>query len=407
MYPPSHVIQWIESAPDVIKQKLQALGLIELPNMITLDELISEIIRIKKSEIKKVTRYNYYQNANRFMSFFGKDIKKVKKNLPEFEKWLANRYDPKVVKKTLRVVTKYLEYNHDITSHHVIMRYWAFIGRNTYIHDVTNDIMHGVKSYLLDNYTSSTAHTTMSFVKQLFNRAVEKKYIAQSPASNIIIPIKISRDKDRTITISEYTRLLDACPDQQWRVIIALARIGGLRCPSELKNLRWSDINFEQAVITIRSTKTEHHEGGATRVMPIFGDLRVEIDKLYFDSGNDSTDYVITAIHHAADKKVSLTAKTNAIIRKAGLGDIPRFYDNCRTSRSNELVRKYGSDLENAWLGHSDKVRKKYYWLQNDKEIATATSEIMIEEEQNYICKNRCDTLRNIKKTSEKPIEHH
>ena len=37
-------------------------------------------------------------------------------------------------------------------------------------------------------------------------------------------------------------KVMDAAPDAQWRLIIALSRFGGLRCPSETLALKWSDI---------------------------------------------------------------------------------------------------------------------------------------------------------------------
>jgi hypothetical protein len=40
-------------------------------------------------------------------------------------------------------------------------------------------------------------------------------------------------------------RVLDACPDVEWRVIIALTRFGGLRVPAEVQTLGWTDIDWE------------------------------------------------------------------------------------------------------------------------------------------------------------------
>ena len=77
-----------------------------------------------------------------------------------------------------------------------------------------------------------------------------------------------NRDKDRTISREEYAKLLDACPNQEWRTIIALARIGGLRCPSELKQLRWpdvSDVDFSEAAGAELSIQKTHAKTLAMR----------------------------------------------------------------------------------------------------------------------------------------------
>ena len=65
-----------------------------------------------------------------------------------------------------------------------------------------------------------------------------------------------------------------ACPDAEWRLIVALARFGGIRIPSELVTLKWSDINWEEEKITIHSSKTEHHQGKGTRIIPLFPEIR-------------------------------------------------------------------------------------------------------------------------------------
>ncbi|HBB74015.1 MAG TPA: integrase, partial [Planctomycetaceae bacterium] len=40
--------------------------------------------------------------------------------------------------------------------------------------------------------------------------------------------------------------ILDACPSVDWRLLVALARLAGLRCPSEIGALTWGDINWEK-----------------------------------------------------------------------------------------------------------------------------------------------------------------
>ena len=62
--------------------------------------------------------------------------------------------------------------------------------------------------------------------------------------------------------------MLDACPDADWRVIFALARFGGLRCPSEVLNLKWTDVDWAEGRLRIDSTKT------GLRFCPLFPELR-------------------------------------------------------------------------------------------------------------------------------------
>jgi hypothetical protein len=57
--------------------------------------------------------------------------------------------------------------------------------------------------------------------------------------------------------------------------------------------LRWGDIDWEHDRITVHSVKTEHHEEKASRVIPLFGQLRPYLEEA-FDHAEAGTEYVIT-----------------------------------------------------------------------------------------------------------------
>lgn len=61
---------------------------------------------------------------------------------------------------------------------------------------------------------------------------------------------------------------------EDWRLIVALARSGGLRCPSEHPALRWRDIDWEHGRIKVTSPKTARHPNGGSTVIPLFLGLR-------------------------------------------------------------------------------------------------------------------------------------
>ena len=68
--------------------------------------------------------------------------------------------------------------------------------------------------------------------------------------------------RKRFISRDTIQKVLDNCPDDQWRLIVSLSRFGGVRCPSETLALRWADVDFASGTIRVQSCKTEHHEGG-------------------------------------------------------------------------------------------------------------------------------------------------
>jgi integrase len=169
--------------------------------------------------------------------------------------------------------------------------------------------------------------------------------------------------------MTEYAKLLEACPNQEWRTIIALARIGGLRCPSELKRLRWSDVNWAENRFVVRSPKTERHAEHRERIVPLFPELRVELDRLFFAAETEGSEFVIESYQKTS---WTMSEPFQKIADRAGIGTIKRPFDNMRMSRSNEVRTRWGESKERLWIGHSSNVMRKHYLVLSDEEFSDA-----------------------------------
>ena len=110
--------------------------------------------------------------------------------------------------------------------------------------------------------------------RQFFRAAMRRRLILENPFGDVKAPAQTNESRKAFITLEQTAKLLDACPDADWRLIVALCRFGGLRCPSEVLALRWGDIDWERGRIRVRSPKTEHLPGGASRLIPLFPELR-------------------------------------------------------------------------------------------------------------------------------------
>ena len=93
--------------------------------------------------------------------------------------------------------------------------------------------------------------------------------------------VKATTDRMYFVTQEVAEKVLEACPDAQWRLLFALSRYGGLRCPSEHLALRLGDVDWERDRITVHSPKTEHHEGKESRQIPIFPELRPYLNEVW------------------------------------------------------------------------------------------------------------------------------
>jgi integrase len=152
-------------------------------------------------------------------------------------------------------------------------------------------------------------------------------------------------------------------------VIIALARIGGLRCPSELQRLRWKDVDWESNRFLVHSPKTERHAGRGERLVPLFPELRKELEKLCLTAIRQNDEFVIQSFQ---GKEWNLIVPFQRIAKEAGLGKVVRPFDNMRMSRSNEVLRQFGSQKESLWIGHTADVMSKHYFQLSDDDFTEA-----------------------------------
>jgi integrase len=235
------------------------------------------------------------------------------------------------------------------------------------VEQITPERLQDWKASLLETHAVASVAGYIKNLGAVLRWAVKQKWLETNPLEGITRGSFVNREKDRIISMADYVKLLVACPNQEWRTIIALARIGGLRCPSELKSLRWSDVDWDKSRFVVKSPKTEQHDGKDKRVVPLFADLRSEL-KRQFDETKDS-EFVIGSFQGTS---WALSDAFQKIANAAGLGTIERPFDNLRTTRSNEVLERWGSAKESQWIGHSEAVMRKHYLLLPDEAFAEA-----------------------------------
>ena len=170
----------------------------------------------------------------------------------------------------------------------------------------------------------------------------------------------------RFITRQTTQKVLEACPDYEWRLLVALARYGGLRVPSEALTLTWPDVDWEHGKITVHSPKTEHHPDGAFRVIPLFPELRPYLEEAW-EQAEPGAVYCISRWRHAAQKAAAGWANCNLrtqfqkIIRRAGIEPWPKPWQNLRSSRETELAEDFPVHVACVWIGNSKPVALEHY----------------------------------------------
>ncbi len=124
----------------------------------------------------------------------------------------------------------------------------------------------------------------------------------------------------------------------------------------------WQDVDFDQRRIVVRSCKTEHHDGGATRTIPMFP----ELESLLVDAVNESPEGNPWVIWRYRQAGGNFRTQLMRIIRKAKLEPWPKLFHNLRASRESELMRQYDLATVCKWLGNSPAVAAKHYAVSVD-----------------------------------------
>ena len=111
------------------------------------------------------------------------------------------------------------------------------------------------RQHIAKAYASATLANHVKFAKHFFRYAVRKRIIKTNPFAEIRGGARTTATARPLSAMRPSRRPLQACPDAQWRLILALCRFGGLRCPSEVLWLRWGDIDWEGKRFSVTSAE--------------------------------------------------------------------------------------------------------------------------------------------------------
>jgi len=324
---PDETAFWLAGCGDVMRQKLYSHDLISKPNgespAITLQAFTENYIQ-NKSDVKPATKTvwnrcqrllaNYFTAARPIDSITLGDAK-------DFRQWMLREGSRKTTGESLK---------------------------------------------------ENTVRKMCSVASQFFADAVDRGLISKNPFSHKDIPrtVREHRSRDFFITREMAEKVLTACPDAEWRLLFALSRFGGLRCPSEHLSLQWKHMDWSSGRMTVVSPKTEHHEGKEQRLIPLFPELLPYLREAH-EKASDKTGNVITRYRST---EANLRTQFRRIIEKAGLTPWPKIFHNLRASRETELAGEYPIQVVCAWIGNSPTIAAKHYLTVTDADFQKASN---------------------------------
>jgi integrase len=226
----------------------------------------------------------------------------------------------------------------------------------------------------------TTIHKRLQSARSFFLAMRRRKVIDENPFDGVSAAATGIKDRQQFVTREEIARVLECCPDHHWRTIVALARYGGLRTPSETLSLRWQDVDWEAGRLVVQSPKTEHHAGKASRSIPFFPELRPILTES-FELAPDGAEFVVDAKYRKAAMgaagwmNANLRTTFEKIIRRAGLQPWPRLFHNLRASRETELVERYPVQVVTSWLGNTPSVAMRHYLMTTNEHFDAAVND--------------------------------
>ncbi len=322
--PPRGTLKWLDSIIDTAKEIYDRLALLGLVEPRTIVESERTLLAYLRAYIRDRTDWkkpeNYEQAVNKLETFLTKDVPLTALRRSDVERWHR----------------------------------WL-------IHDAGLSV--------------NTAGQSVKRCRQIMNQALADRLIEENPFKGVRIDLRSDRSKNRYIDMDTTEAILDACPTQEWRVIIALGRYGGLRTPSESLNLRWCDIQWERGRFKVKSPKTERY-GKAERIVPLFPELRRELEVLSEMKGpgiDIASDAFVIERYRSTEK--NLRTQLHRIADTAGVERWPKPFMALRATRRTELERAgFKNHVLNEWFGHSREVAAEHYLQTTEADFAMAVA---------------------------------
>lgn len=256
----------------------------------------------------------------------------------------------------------------------------AFFGAEKPLADITEGDADDFRRYLKRELPSeATVNRRCGLAKTFFRAAVRHRLIPSNPFQDLDASPKTNTKRQRFIDRDSIARITEMAPDAEWRLIIALARFGGLRIPSEALSLKWSDIDFAEERIRVTAPKTEHHDGRGIREIPMFPELKQPLQEA-FEHADAGVEFVISKNRPATLQDASgnwrnanLRTQFKKLIERAGVEPWPKLFQNLRSTRETELAEDYPLHVVCAWIGNTERIAAKHYLQVTEDHFSSAT----------------------------------
>ncbi|MCA3004903.1 MAG: site-specific integrase [Phycisphaerales bacterium] len=213
----------------------------------------------------------------------------------------------------------------------------------------------------------ATIAKRVAVARQVFAKAAKWGWIARDPFDGVKAGSQANPDRLHYVSAEVFERVLAEVRDPELRLVLCLGRYAGLRLPSEVVGLKWSDLSDwsrSPLTLTIRSTKTE-----TTRVVPVVPRLAREL-LAGWERAAEGAEYVL------GDRRrggcLNWRRGLEWACSRAGVKAWPRLLHALRGSFCTDISARFPSHLARQWCGHSEQVAVGHYLSTLESDLAKA-----------------------------------
>ncbi len=264
-------------------------------------------------------------------------------------------------------------------------------GENRPLDGITPGDVDSFVAELRKVYAPAYVSRLVKYGKQFFHAARRAGLVERSPFDGVKAGTMANPQRLYFLTHEDTQRILAACPNAEWRVIMALARYGGLRCPSEVLSLTWGDVDWERGRFLVKAPKTAHHADGGRRWVPLFPELLPHLEAA-FEMAEPGTVYVV---QRSRCHETNLRTGLERIIYRAGLLPWPKPFQNMRASRETELAGQFPLHVVTSWIGNTARVAAAHYLQITEADFDRAAGRRRADDAQNDADRNWTESTRD------------
>lgn len=224
------------------------------------------------------------------------------------------------------------------------------------------------RRWLIDKkYSTATISGFINKTRQLFNDAIDHGTLSANPFRKVGGGSQVNEERRFYVSREAIERVIDKATTDEWKLLIALGRYGGMRIPSEVVGLKISDVDLKRGRITITSPKTEK-QGKAKRVIPLWPELRPLIEKVIKRAAADQV-LLLPSFLPGYNPHTHFVR----LIERAGLNPWPKVWQNLRSTRETELLKDFPIHVVCGWIGNTERIARRHYLQITDADFDQAT----------------------------------